>query len=485
MTDSRPTPPFVGIVNTTEDALLLFEGSRRSLVPRITRRLLESEKSLITSGAIFVFDELESGIKRWTDSLIWSPSRIVSNFVVYREADQRTNRRSKQTRHPAFANSRVQSSTSTSSSSSSSSSPYVQVACSNLSNPDGLDLEEAQDAEGEQIQGGALGNRGDGGGSSKKNKRCESSGRPASREDREREIVGSLIPSSRFKTGGLIKKTISISINGVAQHLISYFTLEDALSGKLRTPSTVPELASISIPADLLAGFMFHFPPATETNEDGTFRFVGEQDEATRSSTRLPSTRRATSAEPSSSVLSTALPIPNPPIFKRKRSHSLATTMDLRPIMEVSDGELRRGSFPLPSYASPSFPSFSSSDINPSHTSNMYPRPWNLPQPEARRDIAFLFPLQEDASTGGALSPTTLRSTIASLDDYKVNWMDAPWTHDDGMEQLGVKEALLTTISPTSTLPASKSTLRRFLFDHFPPPSPISLQLLGPVTLLN
>lgn len=29
-----------------------------------------------------VFDEGESGIKRWTDGLIWSPSRILSNFLV-------------------------------------------------------------------------------------------------------------------------------------------------------------------------------------------------------------------------------------------------------------------------------------------------------------------------------------------------------------------------------------------------------------------
>jgi len=37
---------------------------------------------MITSGAVFVFSVEESGIKRWTDSMVWSPSRIVGNFLV-------------------------------------------------------------------------------------------------------------------------------------------------------------------------------------------------------------------------------------------------------------------------------------------------------------------------------------------------------------------------------------------------------------------
>ncbi|KAF9921672.1 hypothetical protein FBU30_008279 [Linnemannia zychae] len=41
--------------------------------------------SLITPGSVFVFDEQESGIYRWTDGKIWSPSRICGNFLVYRE----------------------------------------------------------------------------------------------------------------------------------------------------------------------------------------------------------------------------------------------------------------------------------------------------------------------------------------------------------------------------------------------------------------
>jgi hypothetical protein len=44
---------------------------------------------MIASGSVFVFDEEESGIKRWTDGLFWSASRILGNFLLYRETDKR------------------------------------------------------------------------------------------------------------------------------------------------------------------------------------------------------------------------------------------------------------------------------------------------------------------------------------------------------------------------------------------------------------
>lgn len=75
-------PPFKGYIETTHDALLVFEAARRGMIPRVTRRLIERERSMVQSGAVFIFDENESGIKRWTDGLVWSPSRILGNFLV-------------------------------------------------------------------------------------------------------------------------------------------------------------------------------------------------------------------------------------------------------------------------------------------------------------------------------------------------------------------------------------------------------------------
>jgi len=40
---------------------------------------------LIQSGNVFIYEEFSSGIKRWTDGRHWSPSRVLGNFLVYRE----------------------------------------------------------------------------------------------------------------------------------------------------------------------------------------------------------------------------------------------------------------------------------------------------------------------------------------------------------------------------------------------------------------
>lgn len=56
-------PAFHGFIENTFDALLLFEGCRRGDIPKITRRLQEFEKkAMVLSGAIFVFDEEETGV---------------------------------------------------------------------------------------------------------------------------------------------------------------------------------------------------------------------------------------------------------------------------------------------------------------------------------------------------------------------------------------------------------------------------------------
>ena len=65
-----------GFTESTKDAFLLFEACRCGELRRVTQRLGGKDRDLIDSGQDFVYDERESGIKRWTDGLIWSPSRI-------------------------------------------------------------------------------------------------------------------------------------------------------------------------------------------------------------------------------------------------------------------------------------------------------------------------------------------------------------------------------------------------------------------------
>jgi len=75
--------PYVGLVENTVQALRLVQAVRLGVVPRIIRRLNDTErKEKIFSGAVFVFTVEESGMKRWTDGRLWSPSRIDGNFLV-------------------------------------------------------------------------------------------------------------------------------------------------------------------------------------------------------------------------------------------------------------------------------------------------------------------------------------------------------------------------------------------------------------------
>jgi hypothetical protein len=66
---------------------------------------------------------------------------------------------------------------------------------------------------------------------------------------------------------------MSVSVNGYAQHMVSYYTIEDVLSGRLRCPSTVPELASLEISPDYLHKQNFRFPPMIDIGPDGIPRY--------------------------------------------------------------------------------------------------------------------------------------------------------------------------------------------------------------------
>jgi Gti1/Pac2 family len=75
--------PFFGIVENTVQALRLVHAAQRGVIPRVLRRLNQMEKiQMIVSGAVFVFGVEESGIRRWTDGRVFSPSRIDGNFLV-------------------------------------------------------------------------------------------------------------------------------------------------------------------------------------------------------------------------------------------------------------------------------------------------------------------------------------------------------------------------------------------------------------------
>jgi hypothetical protein len=205
-------PPFRGYIETTYDALLVFEAARRGMIPRVTRRLIERERGMVQSGAVFVFDEHESGIKRWTDGLVWSPSRILGNFLVssmsragetcssgirtcltdtfvrdstrqvYRETDKRRNSNNGNDQPPSL--------------------PYnssPQVYPQGGSSQDLQSISSRPGLSAASITGLDL---------STPRSRCASDAQPGESLDknRERQLVGSLTNSYKFKEGGLVKK---------------------------------------------------------------------------------------------------------------------------------------------------------------------------------------------------------------------------------------------------------------------------------------
>lgn len=213
MSSNPDVPPFTGYVETTVNALRLIHAARQGVIPRITRRLNDSERrTMIKSGAVFVFSVEESGIKRWTDGLLWSPSRIVGNFLVYREINERTSSRGSHKK--AY--------------------PAEEAQAHSLgrrNSPDHMPLAYKTSSHGSSEQG-------------------------------------------TFKVGGLIKKTITVTIEGSDLHLISYYTSEDIRSGRLKRPSSRSDIMGLYMPPHIFRLTNFRVPPKVEIGPDGKPRLV-------------------------------------------------------------------------------------------------------------------------------------------------------------------------------------------------------------------
>jgi hypothetical protein len=83
------TPTWTGFVHTTYDALIILEACLLGKLSHIPRRPHDRERPhIIVGGNVFIYEENASGIKRWTDGVTWSPSRIMGNFLVYRELSE-------------------------------------------------------------------------------------------------------------------------------------------------------------------------------------------------------------------------------------------------------------------------------------------------------------------------------------------------------------------------------------------------------------
>ena len=73
-------------MDNLKDGLLLIEAARQGDLEMVSHRLSPSEHTLIKSGTIFIWNEKEVNIKRWTDGRHWSNSRLKGRFLLYKES---------------------------------------------------------------------------------------------------------------------------------------------------------------------------------------------------------------------------------------------------------------------------------------------------------------------------------------------------------------------------------------------------------------
>lgn len=221
------TPTWRGHIETTKDALMIFEACFSGALAHCHRRPHDRERSsLIVSGNVFVYEEATSGIKRWTDGIPWSPSRILTNFLIYRQLNQpfppgEKKRATKRAQRPPRPGEAYPSSSSKSVAPRDDARRYSP---SSPTVPQGK-LEDSFHSE----------------------------------KDVNRGLLGSLVDSYEFKDNGLLKKTMTVQINGVHHHLVSYYSLEDA-KHHLETPREDPRFKGLKLREELLNQPKFKFP---------------------------------------------------------------------------------------------------------------------------------------------------------------------------------------------------------------------------------
>jgi len=79
-------------IRSPADARTIFHAVRLGIIPMVTRRLDTEERSLISPGSVYVWEERGPhaeltgvGIERWTDGIRWGPSRVREGFLFYHE----------------------------------------------------------------------------------------------------------------------------------------------------------------------------------------------------------------------------------------------------------------------------------------------------------------------------------------------------------------------------------------------------------------
>jgi hypothetical protein len=226
-------PTWQGFLDTTKDAMTVVEAALQGRLSHISRRPHDKERAeMLTSGTVLVYEENASGIKRWTDAVHWSPSRVMNNCLIYRQLVRALKPEEKKTAlNPSCGTKRKRKE---------SAGPHITKTGESISHSDDEFENSAFD--------GAVGE-------ADPNSKVYTNFAQGLTPDQQRRFCGSLIDSYEFKEGGLMKKTISVKYQGTHHHVISYYSLEDVVSGKLKRPYQDPKLADIHPRPELLNGW--------------------------------------------------------------------------------------------------------------------------------------------------------------------------------------------------------------------------------------
>lgn len=230
-------PTWHGFLDTTKDAMTIVEAALQGRLGHISRRPHDKERAeMLTSGTVLVYEENASGIRRWTDAVHWSPSRVMNNCLIYRQLTRALKPEEKRSAlNPSCGGKRKRKE---------STGPTVTKAGENVNNSE-------DEYDNPVFQGSMTGDATPVESSDKVYANFAQSLTP----DQQRRFCGSLIDSYEFKEGGLMKKTISVKYQGTNHHIISYYTLEDVVRGKLKRPCEDPTLRDIQPRPELLTGW--------------------------------------------------------------------------------------------------------------------------------------------------------------------------------------------------------------------------------------
>ncbi|KAK0748636.1 Gti1/Pac2 family-domain-containing protein [Apiosordaria backusii] len=245
-------PSWVGYVPDTGSALALVEAALRGNIKHCKRRPHDKERDqCIRSPHVYIYEEEASGIKRWTDGRSWSPSRIVGNFLVYRETMPAQNsnngngQKKKTARKPDHTRTVIRKS------------PGSVRHNSQSALPNGVAYPMAEANNNQAIQladGRSLMFEGPFG---------------------AQKLLGSLKDSYDFKPDGLIKRTMSFLVGGKRHHMVAYISLEHYAERRFALPYEDINIRDCFPRASLLNQPSWRFP---YTDDLGDFRQRHEEE---------------------------------------------------------------------------------------------------------------------------------------------------------------------------------------------------------------